>query len=234
MMQYKSLSDGAIKDVDSVKGVVTGYLSRFGNVDAHNDIMASGCYSKSIQENGPQSAKPRIHYLWNHSDKVVGKFTELREDNFGLYFEAQIIKALKAGEDALIYYAEGIVNEHSVGFKPEKYAFNSDDDDKPSYMRQKTFTEVKLYEGSAVLWGANEDTPMTSLKGMDASSYVEKLKTMQKLLRKGNLSDESCQLLEIQAAQIEGFLKSLETQEEPRKHSEEPKPIDLVSLWRSV
>ena len=236
MMQYKSLSDGAIKDVDSVKGVVTGYLSRFGNVDAHNDIMARGCYSKSLMENGPQSAKPRIHYLWNHTDKVVGKFTELKEDDYGLYFEAQIITSLKAGEDALIYYAEGIVNEHSVGFKAEKYAFNSDDDDKPSWERTKTFTEVKLYEGSAVLWGANEDTPMTSLKGLDVDvkGYIEKLKTMQKLLRKGNLSDESCQLLEIQAAQIEGFIKSLETQEEPRKHSEEPKPIDLLALWRSV
>ena len=38
-MLYKALSEGAIKDVDSLKGVVTGYLSKFGNVDSDNDIM---------------------------------------------------------------------------------------------------------------------------------------------------------------------------------------------------
>jgi len=235
-MLYKALSEGAIKDVDSLKGVVTGYLSKFGNVDSDNDIMAMGCYAKSLQENGVGSAKPRIQYLWNHTAQPIGKFTMLKEDSFGLYFEGQLIKGVKAAEDALIYYAEGIVTEHSVGFRSVKFAYNSNDDDKPSWERTKTYTEVKLYEGSAVLWGANEDTPVTELKGIETNSiksHVEKLAKMQKMLRNGNLSDESCQLLEIQAAQIEGFLKSLTT-EEPQKHSEEKEPIDLVKLWHSV
>ena len=234
-MNYKNLSNGSIEDVDEKKGIVTGYLSSFDVIDSDNDVMAKGCFAKTIMENGPQSPKPRIHYLWNHSDVPIGKFSELYEDSFGLKFVGNIITNLKAGQDALTYYAEEIISEHSIGFRPLKSGYFGDDDDKPSWDRMRTFTEVKLYEGSAVLWGANPDTPVVSVKAEGKEvleGHIKRLSKMQTLLRKGNLSDEGFSLLEMQIAQIEGFLKSLVKEDEPRKHSDTKEPIDLVKIWK--
>ena len=231
----KSFSDSEmlIKDVDGKAGIVTGYLSRFGNVDAHNDIMAKGCYSKSIQENGPRG-KGRIAHLWSHSSyEPIGKLQELREDDFGLYFESKLVNSTK-GRDVLAYYEAGIINEHSVGFAGLKWQYDGDDNEKPSYERVRTFTEVKLYEGSSVVIGANEDTPTLSVKSEDeAKTLVERLEKMQKLLRNGkNLSDEAFVQLEIECTQIQKALNSLFT-EEPRKHLEVEQP-NLLEVWERV
>jgi len=50
-----------IKDVDGRKGIVTGYFSDFNSIDSDGDIIKPGAFTKSISQNGPSSAKPRIN-----------------------------------------------------------------------------------------------------------------------------------------------------------------------------
>ena len=41
---------GLIKDVDTKKRIVTGYLSAFGNKDFDNDIISKGAITKTLTE----------------------------------------------------------------------------------------------------------------------------------------------------------------------------------------
>ena len=53
---YKSFEYG-IKDIDSSKGIITGYFSAFNSKDSDGDIIFKGAYSKTIQERRAQIIK---------------------------------------------------------------------------------------------------------------------------------------------------------------------------------
>ena len=63
-----------IMDMDPMQGIVTGYFSKFNNVDSDGDIMKPGAFTKTISEQGPASAQPRIKHLLNHDpSQPLGK-----------------------------------------------------------------------------------------------------------------------------------------------------------------
>lgn len=231
----KNLGEAVVKDIDSKEGIVVGYFSKFGNVDSDNDIMQRGCYAKSISEKGPNSARPRIAHLWSHDTREpIGKLLKLEEDSYGLRFESKMSRSTK-GRDVLTMYEEGIINEHSVGFRGIKWEDKVEDENKP-WDRIRTYKECELWEGSSVVFGANPDTPTTGVKEASPESVakaVERLERLQKLLRTGkNLSDEAFIQMEIECAQIVKDLSSLATEEPPR-HSEENEP-DILAMWREL
>ena len=142
-------NSGSVKDVDSKNRIVTGYLSSFGNIDYDNDIIVKGAFQKTIKERFAE-----IFFLYQHDwSRPLGKFKELKEDDKGLYFEAEIVET-SYGLDQLKLYESGLVNEHSIGYQVIK-----DEWDKNAEIR--TIKELKLYEGSAVTLGANSQTPFT-------------------------------------------------------------------------
>ena len=55
--QYKSLSFYA-KEIqyDSGSRTISGYAAIFNNIDKAGDMLLKGCFSKSIQERGPESS----------------------------------------------------------------------------------------------------------------------------------------------------------------------------------
>lgn len=210
--KYKSL-ELSVKSVDTTSRIVSGYASAFGNVDSDGDMMVKGCYAKTIAERGP-SGKNEIFFLRDHStSKVLGKPSVLKEDDYGLYFEAKISNT-DLGNDTLSLYQDGVINQHSVGFSTIK------DDWIPSSAARDSFyqiSEVKLYEFSSVLWGANPETPFLGFKGEscveDAFDRIDKL---YKALRTGNLLDETYNFLEIELNQIKSWITQLANKEPNR------------------
>lgn len=217
---YKSY-DLTLKDIDSKKGIVQGLLSKYSMVDSDGDTIYPGAARKTISENGPKGSD-RIKHLRNHSVfDPIGKFLELDDTTEGIPFTSQMSKAT-SGRDTLIMYEEGILKEHSIGFKSIK----SEDDDETGGRR---IYEIQLWEGSTVTWGANERALVESVKGslLSPEGLIEKTKKMQKLLRGGNLSDEMCQLFEIQLKQLEQFLIDVHLQ--PPDSTVKPDILELVS-----
>jgi hypothetical protein len=156
LIQLKSLSSTlAIKDVDMTSRRVKGYLAGFGNKDSDDDIILKGAFAKSLSENGVNStSNRRIAHLYQHNmSRIIGVFEELKEDDLGLYFVSKMLETSE-GNDRLIEYQSGALREHSIGFKYiwDKVEY---DDEQDAYI----IKEVKLYEGSAVTFGANENTP---------------------------------------------------------------------------
>jgi HK97 family phage prohead protease len=197
--RYKSTETGAaIKDVDTSGRIVTGYLSVFGNKDSHGDIITAGAFTKTISERGPNGSKPRLKYLRNHmTDAILGKFTEMREDDYGLYFEAKISDTA-IGRDTMTLIKDGVLNENSIGYETinEKY----DEHAKANFL-----TEVKLWEGSAVTWGSNELAAVTGTKSAVemAASYYEEVARIKSVLRNENITDDTGYMLEIWIKQIQ-------------------------------
>lgn len=224
LIEYKSIN-AEIKDVDTVSKTVTGYFSAFGNKDFDNDVILKGAFLKSIQERGPQGTN-EIFYLNQHNwSQPLGKPSILREDEKGLYFESKVSET-SFGKDALILYAEGLVKEHSIGFvtMKESWVKPSGEWDDESY---REISEVKLYEGSAVTLGANNQTPFTGFKSK-GYQYSQKenesmISKIVKLLRNGELTDETFIQLEIALKQLQRY--SFELGKESLKDSEPIKEI---------
>ena len=226
MRDYKIKSFAEITDLDLERRTVMGYAAKFGNIDLHGDMIMPGAFTKTIKERGPEG-KNEIWFLHNHdTSKVNGKPTLLKEDGNGLYFEARIVDT-EAGEDTLKLYEEGLINQHSIGFSTIKES-KVEEKGKNTYYE---IQEVKLFEISSVLWAANPDTPFLGLKSLDKNLLLDRYDKLYKNLRKGNLKDETYELLEIEY----NFIKSemLKLVDEKRE-SNEPTPeiIDPAEIER--
>lgn len=223
MRDYKIKSEGEITEVDVEKRIVMGYAAKFGNIDLHGDMIMPGAFTKTITERGPQG-KNEIWFLHNHSsDNPLGKPSVLKEDNYGLYFEAAIIDT-DLGGDILKLYDSGLINQHSIGFSTIKESKVEEKNQKPYYQIQ----EVKLYEFSSVLWGANPETPFIGLKSMDAKGLQDRFDKLYKQLRSGNLKDETYELIEIEYNFIKSELfKLINERESVESTLEEVNPEEL-------
>lgn len=172
-MQYKTFSINS-KDVnyDSESRTISGYAAVFGNKDKAGDILIKGCFSKSIQDRGPESAaNDKIIVLWMHDmNEPIGRLTVLYEDDKGLYFEAPI-DDVPRGNQAIKQLESGTLNQFSIGYQ---YVWENCeyDAEKDAFMVK----EVKLHEISVVSIGCNGETEYLGLKSIeDAEKAYEEL-----------------------------------------------------------
>lgn len=159
---YSTLSvraDGKLTDnkMSVEERTVKGYLIVWGVRDSYGTMFLKGCCAKSINDRGPQSnSKYKITFLWQHrQDEPIGQFTVLKEDDYGLYFEAVVDdpEEVPTAKRALSQINSGTINQFSAGFD---YVW-----DKMEYDDQMDcilLKEIDLYEGSAVTIGANMET----------------------------------------------------------------------------
>lgn len=213
-LEHKSIGASAIelKDIDFVNKIVCCYWSAFGNKDYDEDIMVQGCYAKSIAERGPEGSN-EIFYLRSHTwDSPLGRPTRLAEDSKGLYAETPVTSGATFAEDALKLMAAGLMVQNSVGFSTTRYEMVKPDlEDWNTWYRK--ILEVKLWEGSAVVLGANDQTPFVGFKSMTAGELESLQVKMIKTIRSGDLRDETYIILENQLKQLqrEAFLLGQKT-----------------------
>ncbi len=95
----------------------------------------------------------------------------------------------------------------------------------------RTITELKLYEGSAVLWGANPETPTLGFKSEikeTKESLSIRLENLIKAFRGGSFTDDTFALMEIQIKQIQAELLTLEITETITQPAEAVEPTPEV------
>jgi len=206
-MIYKSYEKESLLDVQG--RTVKACWSRMGNTDLDNDIMGFGAYTKTINERGPQG-RSEIWSLIDHKadlKNAIGKPKELYVEGDMLIAVTTIVDT-EIGEDILKLYGSGCINSHSVGFSTIKSSMNNENG-------IRTIQEVMLYEGSAVLFGANPETPTLSLKGYvemsDKDRLVARLERLSKAFKSGTFTDETFGLLEIEIKQIQSKILELST-----------------------
>jgi HK97 family phage prohead protease len=222
--------NATIKDLDVATGIVTGYFSQFNSIDLDGDVIMPGAFTKTIAERGPDSSKPEIAYLWQHdTTKPLGKLMVLREDNFGLYFEAKMSDTTW-GEDALKLYRDGVITQHSIGYQVIKSVETQMDMEE----EVEQIYEVKLWEGSAVTFGANPNTPFTGFKSLEERE--DRIKTLVKAIKNGSYTDETFGLIEFELLKLISLVKSEEPTVVTPEETEpkEDNKIQEIKLFRNL
>lgn len=227
-----------IMDMNPKQGIVTGYFSKFNNVDGDGDIIRPGAFTKTIKEQGPQSSLPRIKHLLNHDPSLpLGVLKSLTEDNYGLAYESQI-GSHEGGEDFIKMVESGLITEHSIGFKIIK---RNQIQSYENYLKNPTagqyeITEIKLYEGSSLTaWGANPLTPITSLKSMnDVDLLVAKHEAIDKFCRNTTATDDTIQMLLLHSKQLAQLILDMKSTTEPAKAIQpEESVVDIIRQFNN-
>jgi HK97 family phage prohead protease len=194
-------ASGEMKDIDLQNRQVAMYVSKFDVIDSDKDLIKRGAFSKSIAERGPKSEGNRkIAFLRYHNwEMQIGKPLEMQEDEYGLFVISQLGNST-IGNDALEDYKDGIIKEHSIGFK---YI-----DDKIKYIETSEnegyfeITELALWEYSAVTFGANQYTNVVDVaKGQEredmALNLLKEIEIVSKAIRNGKGTDDRLYNLEM-------------------------------------
>jgi HK97 family phage prohead protease len=208
--QVKDIN-GGVGDMDMASRKVKAVWAMCGNVDLDNDVIVPEAFSRTITARGPQG-KNLIWSLVDHKSSMkyaLGKPKELYVEGNALIAVTEIIET-EMGEDMLKLYEANLINQHSIGFSTIK----SEMDNSTGI---RTIKELMLYEGSAVLWAANPETPTLAMyKGMEQAEVQEtlngRLEKLLKAFKHGTFTDETFSLLEIEIKQIQTAISELTTQ----------------------
>lgn len=218
--QSKDIANG-IMDVDTTTRRVKAVWSRMNNVDLDNDIIVPEAFTKTLTERGP-AGKNLVWSLVDHKAdmaNVIGKPEELYVEGDMLVAITPIVETDK-GTDMLKLYEAGLVNQHSIGFSTIKSDWQNEKQD------VRVIKEVKLYEGSAVLWGANPETPTISVKSQTKEDLNNRLERLLKAFRGGKFTDDTFALMEIQIKNIQADLLALDFTQSAQKAIEPKQSVD--------
>lgn len=189
MFEYKSFQ-GGIKDVNTVKGIVSGYFASFDTVDRAKDLIQKGAFAKTIRENGPKGTGDIAHLQDHDKKKTVGMLLDLNEDNKGVPFESKLGRHA-AGRNYLLMCEDGFIKSHSFEYRVIK-------SEKKDGIR--LIKELQMTEGSGLQHGiaaCNPNTPLTGIKSLELLTDTEKteyifeqLALYQKAWKGGNYTDQ--------------------------------------------
>lgn len=173
--------------IDLSKREVTMAWSAFGFKDDDRDIIVRGAFAKSINERGPQSTTARkIAFLKFHNYNLpVGPVKELIEDDKYLIAKA-IVDPTPEGDTTITQYQTGTLNQHSIGYRYiwDKMEYSESDD---AFICK----EIDLWEGSAVVAGANENTPLLEIRGMlTQDNAAQAMDDLEKLLKNVEIKNQ--------------------------------------------
>ena len=213
----------SIMDVDSEQRRVKAVWARCGNIDLDNDIIVPEAFTKTINERGP-NGKNLVWSLVDHCadmNNVIGKPEQLYVEGDMLIAITPIVETEK-GEDIIKMYEAGLINQHSIGFSTIKSNVDKEG--------IRTITELKLYEGSAVLWGANPETPTLGFKGeMEAKDKRQELSNrldkLVKAFKNGRFTDDTFSLIEIEIKRIQSELFEIEVIKEITQPEQSVEPV---------
>lgn len=198
-IEYKSIgtSEIMLKDIDEKQGRITGFFSKFGNIDSDKDMIMPGAFTRTLKNNAA-----RIKHLYQHDplkplSGVKNGRLVITEGKEGLEFDSTISQT-SYGRDTIKLYADGVIDEHSIGFNTIEKS------EKKGYVE---ITEIKLWEGSTVTWGANELAGTTNVKSLTKEDAIKKMDVVIKSLRNGKYENEDVfDLLEIYFKQLQQII----------------------------
>jgi uncharacterized protein len=192
-MKFERLSCGlqiklAASDDEVKAGVFEGYGSVFNNIDGGGDLIAPGAFKKSLREWKQKGKFPPM--LLQHGGFIgpaedgipVGKYTEMIEDDTGLYVKGQLF-ALDTQKGRYIHEGlkSGVLDGLSIGYRAVDVAYGK----KPDEPR-RTLKGIDLREVSIVTFPMNDKSRITAAKSIEE---FNSFKDAEAYLRAGGFTD---------------------------------------------
>lgn len=141
-IQRKALSLSATEVKFTNDGVLefSGYASVFDGVDSYGDTIRKGAYAQTLADR-----KRPILLRWNHFGPVIGKFTDIREDDKGLFVVGELTKGHSVAEDAAALLRHGAISGLSIGY----YAKDEEFEGPIRVLKQIELVEISVVEEPA-------------------------------------------------------------------------------------
>lgn len=162
------LSSVELKFDGEKSGTFSGYASKFGGVDSYGDTILPGAYKKTIKKR-----ERAIRMRWNHYGPVIGKWTEIREDEQGLFVSGELTPGHSVAQDVFASLQHGAIDGLSIGYRPVQIRDLGDG--------KRELKEIELIEISVVEEPADLQARIDDVKAMLES--VDCLKDIEALLR---------------------------------------------------
>src|SRR5437868_7067072 len=195
-------------DIDTGKRRVKIAVASVENKDRDKDVFNPKAFDKTIKERGPAGTNELWHLL-DHDKTMfsaLSKFTEVGRTGPYLYGLSQYKDSYAWREVAWPLYEGGDLTQHSIGFNTVKSAQRSD---------YREIIEANMWEGSAVLWGANPNTPtLETFKSMTAEELADKgisrIERIIKALKLEKYEDDTHKsLLIIELKQLQSYIEEI-------------------------
>ena len=215
------------------EGIFEGYLSTYDDVDSYGTYFMPGAWDKSIERFNSGEVIP---VLWSHDrSKPIGKFTELKSDDKGLWGRGKLTLEDPQAKIAYAHMKDGSVMGLSVGFEM--------DYDNVIYNRMLDalgIAEADLYECSVVVFPANSNAKITSYKSQNhdhgenkmegsiaetiekMNAAIENLRTAQTAQNDAEISKRDAEISDLkkQIAQLSNPINGTAQAEDPSKQYE--------------
>ncbi|MFY0679782.1 MAG: HK97 family phage prohead protease [Thalassovita sp.] len=137
-MKFSSFGNG-LSVTDQAE--IEGYASYFGQPDQGNDVVQKGAYAHSLAAS--KRTNRAIKMLWQHDPaQPIGIWTEVREDDTGLYVKGRLLESVSKGREAIELIRAGAIDGLSIGYRTKRA--------KTSDKGQRVLTELELWEVSLV------------------------------------------------------------------------------------
>lgn len=212
-------TDSAVADIDDAKRSVKIAIASMGDLDRDNDIFDKSAFNRTIKQRGP-SGTNEIWHLLDHgygiASAALSKPKELFVEGDKLMMVSEYRDTWNWKEIAWPLYVAGDINQHSVGFSTINSNMIKDNG-----KDVRLITEVALWEGSAVLWGANANTPtigvvksfLAERKRKSEQNIGERLQSVYRAISEKGINDDNLSLLNIEFKFIEQFCIDLQEKE---------------------
>lgn len=216
-------------------GTISGYASTWiREPDSYGDVVAKGAFAESIEK--IKAEEKILPLLFNHKGDdlcaFIGGVYELREDDHGLYFEATF-DATPEAQRARELSMDGRLAKFSFAYDVlDQGEVELEDGRKANELRK-----LNIHEVSLVLYPANPDTSVVSVKSEEAKREVclgvvtiqmdDETKELLKSGRRNSAKDaedlrEAISLIQ----RVLGELDDTPEEEEAKAKSEEPDTVN--------
>jgi len=213
-MKYKHIAlDVTQFKFDEESRTFEGYASVFNGVDSYGDTVLKGAYDETLK-----NRERPIRLRWNHFGPVIGKFTEMRIDDAGLWVKGELTPGHSVAEDAYASMKHGAVDGLSIGYIVQEADVNDNGG--------LDLKEIELIEISIVEEPADLGAKISAVKDWrDSIETIESLKDSEACLR------DACGLPRSAAKALVSQIKTLCLRDaDTKEHSDDAVPGGLN--WR--
>lgn len=178
-----------IKSVDET-GEFTAYGNVFNVKDRAGDITLPGAFKNSIERHLEKGTFPRLlsDHSHNSIENVIGVITHMEEDEHGLLFRGKFLIETTSGKDAYIKVKNNAIDSFSIGYATIKERYDAT-------LGANLLEEVDVKEISLVIFPANEESKVLTVKAaLDAGEKVT-VRMAQKALREAGFSKRQSESL---------------------------------------
>jgi phage head maturation protease len=215
-------------DIDTSKRKVKVAVAEMETKDYDGDIIAPTAFNRTIKARGPQGTN-EIWHLLDHNKTSFSALSKPEE----IFVEGKYLAMVSPYRDTFAWrevawplYEAGDFTQHSIGYTVLQEQQHKD---------YNEIQEVLLWEGSAVLWGANRNTPTLGVAGKSLIEQKEdvhaRLNRLVKAVEKNVYGDDPS-LLVIELKQLQQWYDGLKETTHPAEQATDP--VENVKLSAEI